>query len=127
MMRIKHYILHPKIQQYYNIKKNGVYNSFFFFYLNLSAVDSARIVCGFDVAADVIPISIRLQPFPPFVAFQALGGVDDAAELCCAADSCRCQLPSETPECRFLSDAKPPTTTTNTSSSNEPKFNTSVP
>jgi hypothetical protein len=51
--------------------------------------------------------------------------VDDAAELCCAADSCRYQHPSETPECRFVSDAKPPTTTTNTSSYNETEFNIS--
>jgi hypothetical protein len=69
----------------------------------------------------------KKKMLPAVVAFEALGGVDDAAELCCANDSCRCQLPSETPECRFLSDAKPPTTTSNTSSSNEPKFNTSVP
>ena len=32
------------------------------------------------MVADMISLSIRLQPFPPFVAFEALGGVDDAAE-----------------------------------------------
>jgi hypothetical protein len=80
---------------------------------------------GFDVIADMISLSILLQPFPPFVVFQALGGVDGVPELCYAADSCHCQFHSKTPECRIVSDAKPPTTTTNTSSYNETEFNIS--
>ena len=35
----------------------------------------------------MISLSIRLQPFPPFVVFQALGGVDDAAECRHAVDA----------------------------------------
>ena len=35
----------------------------------------------------MISLSIRLQPFPPFVAFEALGGVDDAAECRRAFDA----------------------------------------
>ena len=35
----------------------------------------------------MISLSIRLQPFPPFAVFQALGGVDDAAECRRAVDS----------------------------------------
>ena len=39
------------------------------------------------MVADMISLSIRLQPFPPFVVFKALGGVDDAAECRHAVDA----------------------------------------
>ena len=58
------------------------------------------------MVADMISLSIRLQPFPPFVVFQALGGVDDVEECRRAVDSDILELVTVAVVCRLMGHAR---------------------